>query len=428
MTNNRIDSVKIIHDELCGEEYRVLSDFLRLVGIFVCNSTYQDNRLDDEKFDLIVYINSDKSSDENLSKIKSRLERIGKKLCVVPGRSFNNTAKADDNYRNEVLDIVFQFISDNDDYLMKDDMRDWHNLAVVFLKDDFVKARRFVHFRHASNYAKDAKHIFLDMVVSMSSIYADVQKSGRQSRYIDYAYVHLAYLINESCSYLKQNFYFDNQSLYGIMERFAIQYNDFENFYLLMAFLAELDPVLTLKAEYCYQMAATKLESFSYANYAYYRYGRYCEMALKDERKARDYYDKAFKVNPKEYRAIYKLGYYALRDKHYEDAASSFRRILWLMEGKFEANTLQENEYEYYYKSCKILENIDRITGNHQMAEEYARKANVLLNKTRAPSSNSTYEFLFKEEAEKLLGLTRKRLEGRDIGFSLLKVRSVLNG
>lgn len=421
MTNNKIDSVKIIHDELCGEEYRVLSDFLRLVGIFVCNATYQDNRLDDDKFDFVVYIKNKNSSDENLTKLSSILD---KKLCVISGHNFSEEG-GNPIYREDILKQIFQSIRTGDNYLMGDDIDDWNQLSDLFIKYDFVKARRFVYFRDASEYAQEAKNVFLKMVTELT----DLQTAGRKSRYIDYAFLHLAYLINECCSYLKQNFTFDSKKLYELMKKSAIEYNDFENHYLLMAFLAELDPVLTLNAESCYQNAAFKLESFSYANYAYYRYGRFCEISLKDDQKAREYYYKAYRVNPKEFRAIYKLGYYALLDKQLGEAAQRFRTILKLLEKKYKANVLQEIEYEYYYKSCKILENIGRKTWNRQMVQRYSLESRKVLQKTEISNNhpNRSYSFLFGDESEERLQNTQRRLMGRNLGYSLLKVQSILD-
>ena len=226
---------------------------------------------------------------------------------------------------------------------------------------------------------------------------------------------------------MRQDFYFDNRKLYDIMEMSAIKYNDFENYYLLMAFLTELDSTLSLKAERCYQMAASKLENASFANYAYYRYGRYCEIELKNEEMARDYYNRAYKVNKNEYRAIYKLGYYALKDKHHEEAPLYFRTIQRLLEGKFKANALQEKEYEYYFKSCKILERIGLILGNSAMVRENAQKAEELLEKTAGTKKNPIYEVLFGDTWKERLVKTHERLSGKEMVKSLFKVQNVLN-
>ena len=421
MTINKIDSVKIIHDELCGEEYLVLSGFLRLVGIFVCNATYQDNRLDDNNFDIVVYIENEKSSEENLQKNKRIL---GEKLCVIKRDNYSSdNSKLD--YREWVMEEVFQFIERNDYYLMKDDIGDWRELSQNYLKNDFIKAKTFVNFTDDPKYPIAAKKTFLNILSKVAEIHDKGQKSGRQSRYLNYAAFYLAYLVDESCNYLKQNFIFDSKKLYKAMNYSAIDYDEFENYYLLMAFLAELDPILNFKAEHCYQMAAFKLKNFSYAHYAYYRYGRYCEISLKDKRKARDYYLKAYEANPKEYRAIYKLGYYELMDKRYDAAANYFRMILKLMDGKHKANAFQEKEYEYYYKSCIILQSIGNAIGDQQMAKEYARKAEeVIDNITKI--SNPIYNSLFGEEARERLSETEKRLKGKGIRTSLLKVQSIL--
>ena len=393
------------------------------MGIFVCNATYQDNQLEDARFDLVIYIKNDNSSEENQAKI----ERIfGNKLCIIKGRtSFSKLA--DDEYRRNVMQLFFTFIKDSEYFLMKEDIEDWNNLLDIFFEYRFIKHRRFAYFRDDKKYATDAKDSFLKMAVSISNLLLNVQKSGRQSRYLDYATLYLAYLINECCSYLRQNFFFDSKKLYDLIQQSAIRYNDFENYYLLMAFLTELDSSQTLKGELCYQTATTKLNGFSYANYAYYRYGRYCEIALKDEGKARDYYVRAYNANPREYRAIYKIGYFAIKDRQYEEAKIYFRKILSLLEGKFKYNILQENEYDYYYKCCKVLENIEISTGDRQMAEYYRGKAEELLKKIKDGSPNQNYVISFNEEAPARLEDTYNRLKGRTVENALRKVKSAIN-
>lgn len=426
MTNNKIDSVKIIHDELCGEEYRVLSDFLRLVGVFVCNETFQDIQLDGDKFDLIIYIENEKSSVEIKTKIR---DTYGTKLCEIHTNSIRKKTAESDRvaYRKAVLEYVFDHIMNSSHYVMGMDIGVWKVLAASFLKHDFVKARTFVYFRNEIPYAEEAQKDFAKIIVAISEIYNKLPQEFQHSRYIDYAYLQLAYLINETCCYLRQDFYFDNRKLYDIMEMSAIKYNDFENYYLLMAFLAELDSTLSLKAERCYQIAASRLKNASFANYAYYRFGRYCEIELKNEKMARDYYNRAYNVNKKEYRAIYKLGYYALKDKHYEEAAFCFRRIQRLLEGKFKANALQEKEYEYYFKSCKILERIGLILGNSAMVRENAQKAEEVLEKTAGTKKNPIYEVLFGDTWKERLVKTHERLSGKEMVKSLFKVQNVLN-
>lgn len=417
MTNNKIDSVKIIHDELNIREYKILSDFLRLVGIFVCNATIRDNKMD-KGYDLVVFIHSSHFSKEYSEKLRETYEGI---IFEMKPKAENEPD--DRKYRGKVLEGVFDFIKENPRYIMNEDIQDWSEIKDVFLDLDYVKAKEFVYFRDHLDYAAKAQKVFVKIMACVGGIYKKIEEEGkRKSRYIDYAYLNLAFLVNETCSYLNMTFFFDNVTLSNLIEKSALAFKGFPNYYLLMAFLSELDPVLTKGAKQCYVQALSKMGNVSFANYAYYRFGKCCETVLKEHSLARSYYQKAYEANDKEYRACYKLGYYALLEKDYKGAILQYSCIADILSGKFEANTLQENEYEYLYKTFRILERIGMKRKDEGMRRLYHLKLNQLLDGTEKAQSNSTYKVLFSEEADQRLINTRKRLLGRGIEASLDKV------
>ena len=71
------------------------------------------------------------------------------------------------------------------------------------------------------------------------------------------------------------------------------------------------------------------------------------------------------------------------------------------------------------------MQYIGGITRDYKMAEEYAAKADSVIEKTT--QSNPIYEDLYKDQAQDRLLETKKRLQGQDIGFSVLKIKRVLN-
>ena len=55
MENSLIGAVKIVHDEMCGGEYRLLADFFRLVGSYVCNCELKPEE-GSASFDVVILI------------------------------------------------------------------------------------------------------------------------------------------------------------------------------------------------------------------------------------------------------------------------------------------------------------------------------------------------------------------------------------
>ena len=66
--NKLIFSVKIIHHELVGFEYRLLADYFRLVGSFICDCTLKTDPKGD--FDVVVIIDGDNSLKEKIEQIR----------------------------------------------------------------------------------------------------------------------------------------------------------------------------------------------------------------------------------------------------------------------------------------------------------------------------------------------------------------------
>lgn len=409
MTGNKIDSIKIIHHALDARGYRTLADFFRLLGIFICNATLDEN-MSMNDFDLFIVI-KEHFDEDDISWLDSL---YGRDLCKIESPSSMNQDNSEYERRLCIISQCLDHISNTPKYNMKDEVGQWKEIAEIFLKYDLIKERTFVYFPGNKDYAKKAKIKFLDALKEITAYKREqLNKTSERSRYLDYACLYLSYLVNLTCHTLDQSFFFDNHALYEQINKSATDFYGFANYYILMAFIAELDTSMTRSGEKCYEMAIRRLKGYPFATYPYYRYGRYCEKAMKDDRKAYVYYHHSFDATKKVYRACYKFAIAALKKNDYEEAISQFTLISNILKEKENANCLEEKEYEYLLKAYSALKYIAGMQLNTSRYKENEKLIEDLCEKTK--QNNAIYTMLYGEDAHELMQRqveTYKRLRG----------------
>ena len=97
--NKLIFSVKIIHHELVGFEYRLLADYFRLVGSFICDCTLKTDPKGD--FDVVVIIDGDNSLKEKIKQLKLSYPNA---ICL--GRVEDSSEEGWKNYLTECLQKI----------------------------------------------------------------------------------------------------------------------------------------------------------------------------------------------------------------------------------------------------------------------------------------------------------------------------------
>lgn len=102
---------------------------------------------------------------------------------------------------------------------------------------------------------------------------------------------------------------------------------------------------------------AFDLSLMPYNSYAYYRIGRIILRRERNSTKARGYFQRAAKINPKYYKAWYQVARCYESEMHYEEAIAAFQKVpdVLLRDGE---EYLQPIEREYIYKSYIKIANI----------------------------------------------------------------------
>ena len=409
MTGNKIDSIKIIHHELDARGYRTLADFFRLFGIFVCSATLEEN-MSKNDFDLFI-ISKEHFYEDEIAWLDSLYEGD---LCKIESPSSTGQDNSEYERRLCIISQCLDYISNTPKYNMKDDVVQLRVIAKIFLKYDLIKERTFVYFPGNKDYAKKAKIKFLDALKEITAYKRKQHEKGlERSRYLDYACLYLPYLVNLTCHTLDQSFFFDNHELYRQIQKSATDFYGFPNYYILMAFIAELDKSMTRSGGKCYEMAIRRLEGYPFATYPYYRYGRYCEKVMKDDKKAYECYRRSFETTKKGYRSCYKFAIVAMKKNDYEEASAQFKLIISILKEKENANCLEEKEYEYLLKAYSALRYIAGIQRNTSRFRECEKLIEDLCNRTQ--EENAVYTMLYGENSDELKNRrieTYKRLRG----------------
>ncbi len=352
---NMANSIKIIHKVTKGAAYRFLADYFRLAGFFVRDCAGQ-RIYGDDNYDAVIVIRTGFTQDEldglqqdYQHKPLVQMEEMFSWKEFVQERSSNDADGQDmkkpyydyqKDYLRCVLDLlqsplglaaerdVFDTLSDIyvDDSLMK------YRIAYTFFYDDVEVVQ--IAQRHISNAFVE----FCDRV-------------STESKFAIYIYINLAYMMNETCRFLKHRFVCNTQKCIDRLDEILTMDPTFYNAYVMKGFLAENDPALDYQAGEYYELALEWEGETPYMAYTSYRLGRVYEKILRQPDKAEENYRRALKLSPYEYRAYYKLLLIEKKRGNYIKAIDYAKRILSILREKEEANYLQPKEYEYLFKA-----------------------------------------------------------------------------
>lgn len=390
-----IESVKIIHDELVGGEARFLADYFRLAGIYVSECTLRSNEKAGD-FSAVIVIDKGLTQEE-ISKVNELYKNV---FFIRPLVSFaNKTIK--ETYLNSLLRRLEKTIPD----MCKNDRRVLRTIAYIYVKHDLLYYRyAYSYFYEKKELVQETQNKFVEAFIELSTLLKQYNKNV----YMIYAKMMLARYINETCAFLKQSFLFDTGKCLEELDEALELEPYFSNIYFLKAVLAEMDEEFKYESEAYYAMAVKNLPEVYFASYSYYRFGRYCEKVLKQEGRAKEYYERAIGINSREYRAYYKLILIAKKEKKYKEAIEYCKLICSILKRKKDNNYLHPREYEYLFKAYLEMTKIYRNNWTDVKAlEEALRNRNSVCPNV---GNNGIYTQIFGADAQKFLQLTAERL------------------
>ena len=398
-----IDTIKIIHAELRGGEYRFLADYFRLVGSHVCDCTLKRDFT--QAFGAVIVI-KDGLDPQDLEKLKENYPDA----VLLSGIELST---ATEEQKKEYLENCLYSIERNqvssDVSSTHKEMEALKKIASVFVQYKLSEAgNTFNYFYDNAEVVQEAQDRYVDAILDLEK---DKNFEDGQSKYYIYTRVNLARTINETCSFLNQKLLFDTEKCMQALDKALTLDSTFANVYVLKGFLNEIDPRYKNNCGSYYQKAIKEIGERPYTSYLYYRLGRFYEKVKKDWNQAEIYYRKSIEMNQDTYRAIYKIMLIERKEKKYIEAIESCKRIRNILYEKSSNNYLQRKEYEYLIKA---YHNEWVIYGKYLHDERKASQAlserDNLCEKIRM-EHNEMYSQIYGSNAKKFLDLTYEKFK-----------------
>lgn len=358
-----VNKLAIIHSEIQGGEYRLLADFFRICGIGVYNYavTEQTDFASGEDFDLVLIIATKpnpKYGDFCLNHEQKEAAKSRYSGCAVVFEDDEPDWKCDkERERIQYLRKRLREIDQNFPGMFSlEDTKTINKLVEIYVGHELMKYRvalnSFVLWTNIVTVVRNHyEAAYLELIQ-----WKEWKEWETDSEYRWFAMRHLERYVNECRGFLKQSLLFDTGKEVEFLEKRLEQYTDNSIrkglIYQLIAQFMEADFSFYDQAGGYYKKAVDSLDGSVLASYPCYRLGRDYEKNKHDWETGKQYYEKALNMDPREYRAAYKLGdYWRLVGKRPERALEEYLKIDAILKERVEHFRIQPKEAEYYYKA-----------------------------------------------------------------------------
>lgn len=415
--------IRIIHPPECGAQVEYLKEFLRFIGCFLFDWTVDENadgnwnsRLksfgEDGSVDILInYFGDDPywqecsfrgikriycyfSFDEMYGRVE---ERPLETDLQIQGKISNKAVLR----RNVLTDLIDAIWSEDPDTLKR-----VSNIAKLYTENSqgdlfyYLQMKRSLRFLSMSEVLNEPNayvaQIALDPYIQNAQeglweIYTQLENST--DPYSRFTQIKAASFMREIVQKMNENDCADlgkitcqgkafqlllPETLIDKLHDLIHDHPDFISAYLCMAGLCRNYREWEHSEEDCYLKLLQSITNNrrEYA-FVWYRIGYFFEKKYGNRTVALDYYQKAVKVDPSFYQALFKLGYYAALDGRFKEAESLLNRAISVI---FHG-TSQEPDENGMYNNWELLS---------LKESQYVFKANMLLAKI-AINSNREY-------------------------------------
>lgn len=361
MHKDSIRCITIVHPRNEIKEYRLLSAFFRLIGIWVCENV-EDGHGD--QTDYMIRIRYDDKFVSDWQQISCGEGGELQECSPEPGVAYE-----EGHWLPEVLNQM-------QDCFNVSTFQEITKIAQCYLSCDLMRGSYAVgYFGDADDpgifaYMGNSKQRFFDAYQELVE-----QEEDNSSKYLLTAICNCQRRINELHTVIwkavstgkvkddggiftemlnKHPFIpYDeiNVRLSKILEMDPKNYAA----YAIRGFVKQLDDDKVLEFVYDFENAVALCGRRSYASCLLYHIGKYFEVVRVDKDFEEKYYNYAYEVNPHNYRAAYKV---AMRHKRYgehDKAMEILEEILNILSKKTVPETLQPVECAYLYKTNSVI-------------------------------------------------------------------------
>ncbi len=394
-------SIKIIHKWEHAKEYRLLADYFRLIGVFVCDCTLKREKFSDD-FDFVFLLKQD-LEEENIKRVKQQYSAEGKQSKIIELKLLDNVTLNEQseegkiklkNYIYECLNELEKVIPVPDKNVVDKEMKVLREIADIYVK------HRLCYYLNLYRCVPNERNTVQNAQDSFVNAYIDLAKNEPKTSQVYYALANLAKYMNRTCVLLGEEFLLETDRILMWIDQALGLEPIFDNAYLLKALVTEMDPAYKIQSEIYYENAIERIGKKSYSSYSHYLEGKYYEMILNEISRAKICYTKSLKINKLEYRTLYRLAIIYEKEKEYIKAIEILKSICNILIEPETGKKLQPKEYEYllkaYYEQAKIQ---GYYLFNKKEYEVNVGRVYWLLES----EDSSIYEELFGKEGKKIM-------------------------
>lgn len=389
--------VKIIHTKPFSAGAVLLTEYLQLIGISVLNCTDEERRIKEEFDDIVFFIlnyNDDPPLDADVSFIHE-----------IAGRDT-------ERQKTFLHNAIRRMVNKNKDMVFQQEL---YEIADIFVEFGLM------FYRNAYTLAATCRGVAGNVNMSLGNVITEAQyayssalqmlrnKCGEYlSNYGIFAQMSMAWVVNDTCKLLNQKFVYSTKNCISTLKKVLQVDRHFTNVYFLQAQFAEIDNMHMYEADEYYKKALEYTgpnNDNPYLAYTAYRLGLHYDQKLLFNEKAPEYYALAYKLDKREYHALYMLTLEKENNGNFKDAERMFHAINSVLRKKEIENCLEWQEYEYLAKSYLRQADLQKtfIKDKNKQAEA-AENYNKLHGQVL--QNNPVYNWIFGNKADAFAKLT----------------------
>lgn len=388
MPKERIRCITIVHPLSEIRIYRILSAFYRFIGIFVCENIAGREYGDDTDWLYKIEEGGEESKELLNQSIKLSLQEMKDLL---------------DEDSEDVLYKIANIFEQYDLMRASYAIEYFGNCGKTYIYEQMMKAHeKFECALRMLQEIEDNKETDISALIyiwaaksnckrRMNEIYTIIWnaiKSGLYGRGMQY----------EMRERLWEKHYFNheeiNQDIIKILD------NDPQNYgaYAIRGFAMEIDDDLKVDSVKDIMKAVQLIGNKSYTSYLLFRIARYCEHIRPNLNEKIKYYEAAWKVDPNNYRSIYKLAVNAQNHNYYKEAIDLWKNILEILERKKDLPCLQPIECAYIFKTYRNLGKLYIRLKKYEEGIKYLKNAvDIYNNRVNEDADKGFYPWMFYE-------------------------------
>lgn len=384
----------IVHPINEVKDYRKWAAFFRLIGVFVCEKL-------EEKWDRSA------NNEETIAVFDANcdiIEAFGNYFDVSVRKLLGLLYKIYEHYNLMRASYAIEYFSDAGEMEIYKDMEDAHGRFYSAFND-----------LYALESEDDIKGVQPKFLIYLWAAQANCMRRMNQLYTIVWDAIEDG-IYGEKLSQLKnilwQKHYYSHEEILKKIRQILSVNPDYYGAYTILGFAELLDDETKVDAMDHFLAAVQRIDGRPYSSYLRYRMGRYYETVLVYPKKSLANYEEAYRVDPDDYRALFKLAVTAQARENFSAALASLDELIKILLCKKDSKALQPIECAYLYKAYKNKGAIYLKQRKYAVCiEEMKHCVEIYESKYNEDPQDGFYPFMFGDKAEVYKRAARRKLE-----------------